>query len=554
MTPSPDSHVSNATLPVDDTLARLQAANYYFRVALDQIPESIVILQPDPSEKSSPKVIYSNAPAACLVGVEPGQGLRGMTLRDLAADDASATILDASLAKAVAAGGTDECQASLQCLYGKEKPLCQWRIRAVFNQDRKLLNYTLSFSTVQNTPVEPPAPPPPPAPPEDPEAQAARLRKDNLAALAQGMAHDVNNLLGPATVQLSDVLQRLQATPDLMEQLRVVHTGLRRARQFTSQVVSASQFRPSEFQPTDVATLIRDTVSFAAAGANVEVHVETQPHLRKILANPVRISQVLQNLVMNGIQAMPRGGHLNIEASNQLITPEEKGPLAPGQYVAINIRDRGCGISEENLGRMFQVAFTTKEDGNGIGLTTCQRFIEEHKGHISVNSRLGIGTEFSILLPAAETELPASADALPDEGSTMPVPLVHGQGRIMIVDDEPDLRCVAKMILTRCGYEVFECGSGQEAIKRYQHLSREDMTPDVVLMDLNLRGGINGSETAQEILRYDPDAKLVVTSGSVNEEVQKGFLDRGFVAVLPKPYEAGELTQVVHRITAMIRP
>ena len=552
MTPFPESPVSSATLPVDDTITRLQTANYYFRVALDQIPEAIVILQPESSDSTGPKVIYSNAPAACLVGVEPGQGLRGMALRDLGADDESVAELESSLSRAVAAGGTDECEAKLQCLYGSEKPVCTWRVRAVFNQDRKLLNYTLSFSLVKK--VEPVLASPQPAP-EDPDAQAARLRKDNLAALAQGMAHDVNNLLGPATMQLSDVLQRIQTTPDLMDQLRVVHTGLRRARQFTSQVVSASQSRQSEFQPTDVSTLIRDTVSFAAAGSNVNVHVEVQEHLRMILANPVRISQVLQNLVMNGIQAMPRGGHLNIQASNHLITPEEDAPLPPGQYVSITVQDRGCGISEENLGRMFKVAFTTKDDGNGIGLTTCKRFVEEHNGHISVNSREGVGTEFRLLLPAAECSLPsgdgeANAD---NESHDTPVPLVHGQGRVLIVDDEPDLRCVAKMILTRCGYEVFECGSGQDAIKRYQHLSREDMTPDVVLMDLNLRGGINGSETAQEILRYDPDAKLVVTSGSVNEEVQKGFLDRGFVAVLPKPYEAGELTQVVHRIAALIR-
>ncbi len=548
MTPSPDSPASSATSPVDDTLTRLQAANYYFRVALDQIPEAIVLIQPDPSGESSPKVIYSNAPAACLVGVEPSQGLRGMSLRDLAADDASAATLEASIAKAFSAGGTNECEARLQCLYGDRQPVCKWRVRAVFNQDRKLLNYTLAFSVISEpAPVVAPA-----SPVEDPDAQAARLRKDNLAALAQGMAHDVNNLLGPATMQLTDALQRIQTSPDLMDQLRVVLTGLRRARQFTSQVVSASQSRDSEYQPTDAAALIRDTVSFASAGSNVEVRVHTEKPLRWIQANPVRISQVLQNLVMNGIQAMPQGGHLTVEATNHEVTPGANGPLSPGRYVSISVSDRGCGISEENLGKLFKVAFTTKESGNGIGLTTCKRFIEEHSGHIDVTSRIGVGTEFRIFLPATDADSSVKESPASDENDT-PVPLIHGQGRVMIVDDEAELRCVAKVILVRCGYEVIECGSGQEAIKKYQNLSREGNAPDVILMDLTLRGGINGSETAQEILRYDPDAKLVVTSGSVNEEVQKGFLDRGFVAVLPKPYEAGELTQVVHRVVAMIR-
>lgn len=548
MTPSPDSPASSQTAQADDMLTRLQAANYYFRVALDQVPEAIILLQPDPSGTSSPKVIYSNAPAACLVGVEPSQGLRGMSLRDLAADDDAATLLETSLSRACDAGGTDECEARLQCLYGDRQPVCKWRIRAVFNQDRKLLNFTVSFAVVP----EPPATAPPQPPVEDPDAQAARLRKDNLAALAQGMAHDVNNLLGPATMQLTDALQRIQTTPDLMDQLRVVLTGLRRARQFTSQVVSASQSRDSGFQPTDAAALIRDTVSFAAAGSNVEVRVHTEKPLHWIQANPVRISQVLQNLVMNGIQAMPHGGHLTVEATNHAVEPGGSGPLAPGRYVAISVSDRGCGISEDNLGKLFKVAFTTKDNGNGIGLTTCKRFVEEHQGHIDVTSRIGVGTEFRIFLPASDAGAAVAENSGSDENDT-PVPLINGQGRVMIVDDEAELRCVAKVILVRCGYEVIECGSGQEAIKKYQSLSREGMAPDVILMDLTLRGGINGSETAREILRYDPEAKLVVTSGSVNEEVQKGFLDRGFVAVLPKPYEAGELTQVVHRVAGMIR-
>jgi CheY-like chemotaxis protein len=109
------------------------------------------------------------------------------------------------------------------------------------------------------------------------------------------------------------------------------------------------------------------------------------------------------------------------------------------------------------------------------------------------------------------------------------------------------------MILKRCGYEVIECDNGQDAVKIYQSLARTGTAPDVVLMDLTLRGGMNGGETAAEILKFDPDARLVVTSGSVNQDVQLTFLEKGFVGVLPKPYEAGELTQTVYRVINMMR-
>ena len=133
------------------------------------------------------------------------------------------------------------------------------------------------------------------------------------------------------------------------------------------------------------------------------------------------------------------------------------------------------------------------------------------------------------------------------------MPLKHGKGTVLIVDDEDDLRRVAQMILKRCGYDCVECDNGQDAIKIYQSLYRTGTPPDVVLMDLTLRGGMNGTETATEILALDRDARIVCTSGSVTQEVQMVFLERGFVGVLPKPYEAGELTQTVHRVATAMR-
>lgn len=551
---SPDTIRPETLTELEASLDQMKTANYFLRVALDQVPEGLIMVEAESSHSSGPKILFSNVAAAVLVGVEPDKGLRGMSLADLAVGDLDAAALLQSLNQAVENGGTHECECRIQNFYGREPERCIWRVRAVFNSLRKLLNYTFVVSPV---PVEPAhqaflsaAAKTVPLKMDDLDRQSEQLKQDNLAALAQGIAHDVNNLLGPVTVRLSDLVQKVE-DPAMREELQLIFGGLKRARQFTSQVVSACKSRPNESQPIDIVQVVQDTVKFAGAGANVQMHVNVPDNLRWPVADSVKLSQVLQNLILNGIQAMPQGGYMDVEAEDTTIALGQDAVLKPGTYTKITVRDRGCGISEENLKRLFRESFTTKADGNGIGLTTCKRFIRAYEGDIHVNSRLNVGTEFSVLLPS----VPAPARGAPAaaSNSSAPIPLKHGQGRVLIVDDEDDLRKVAHMILKRCGYEVIECDNGQDAVKIYQSLSRTGTAPDVVLMDLTLRGGMNGGETAAEILQFDPDARLVVTSGSVNQDVQMTFLEKGFVGILPKPYEAGELTQTVYRVINMMR-
>lgn len=549
MTLSPDTLRPETLTELEASLDQMKTANYFLRVALDQAPEGVLIVEAEPTGAFGPQILFSNAAAAVLVGVEPEKGLRGMALSDLAVGDLDAATLLQSLNLAVENGGSHECECRLQNFYGQEPQRCRWRVRAVFSSLRKLLNYTLLVSPLPV--VSAAAAKTVPLKADDLDATSDQLKKDNLAALAQGIAHDVNNLLGPVTMRLSDLVQKVGGDPVLHTELQLIFSGLKRARQFTSQVVTACKARPKDKMPIDLIPIIRDTVKFASAGANVQVNVRLGDHLRWAVADGTKISQVLQNLILNGIQAMPQGGHMDVDVENMDIALGQDAVLKPGLYVRLAVRDRGCGIAPENLSRLFHESFTTKADGNGIGLTTCKRFIKDHEGDIRVTSRLNVGTEFSVILPAVPLPAPeVAAAAVPSDSA--PVPLKHGQGRVLIVDDEDDLRKVAQMILKRCGYEVIETDNGQDAVKIYQSLARTGTAPDVVLMDLTLRGGMNGGETAAEILQFDPDARLVVTSGSVNEDVQMTYLEKGFVGVLPKPYEAGELTQMVHQVITMM--
>lgn len=543
----PETPTQDSAPRQDHAVEQLKIANYYLRVALDQVPDAVVIFEAQPLEGAGPRVIFSNTPASCLTGADPAKGLRGLQLNDLMASEAETQKLLTALRQAMSEGAA-ECECELQTLYGSGPKRCRWSIRAVANSMKKLLNFTVTFSAVPQTVAKAPAIPEKKI--EDLDAQTERLRTENLAALAKGIAHDVNNLLGPIAARLSEIIPNLPQDSPLAEELTLAFAGVKRAKLFTSQIVRASKAMPGKREPSDLSAIIPDTVQLSQAGANVSVRTHVPEDLDWPVADPVRISQVIQNLVMNGIQAMPHGGYMDVVAKNVNIQPGKDMILKPGRYVEIIVRDRGTGIAPENLERLFHEMFTTKADGNGIGLTTCKRFVEENEGDIRVSSKLNIGTEFRILLPSVPRPASAAAKSKATTASA-PLPLQKGTGTVLIVEDGEELRRIASAILQKCGYRVFDSPNGQDAIEMYRRLARQGSAPDVVLMDLNLGGGLNGAETTAQILRFDPNARVVVTSGSVSEDVQMAFLEQGFIDVLSKPYEAGELSMMVKKITTM---
>jgi len=524
---------------LEKDLIRLRQGSHYLKTALDQVAEGVMILMPE-QEGREPYVMHGNMRAHLLAGVDPSAGLRERTLTELAEDADAAAELRSALNRARESGGSAECECALRAGLGGRRQNFHWQVRAVTNEHGVLMNYTLCFrpvdavqSMVQSPKQEE----------EDQDALAARLRTENLAALAQGIAHDVNNLLGPVMVQLSMTMQRVEANPEIQEDLALMFTALKRARQFTQQVVRTVRSRPDERTAVNVRQLVLEALPVYTAGSNVEVKVNAVKDLMWANANSVQISQVLQNLVMNGMQSMPCGGLMFVELSNHYCTPGNAEGLEVGPYVEVRVRDRGTGMTEETLGKLFKEAFTTKADGSGIGLTTCRRFVCEHGGYIGVSSQLNMGTEFRVLLPGVPAQVHTE-----DTGNHAPIPLQKGEGRVMLVEDETSLRHVARCILTRCGYEVVEAENGEDALRIYKEQFRLGRTPDVVMMDLTLPGGLSGGETARAILEFDPEANLVVTSGSVTEDVQRAYMDEGFCAVLPKPYEAGALTMTVQMI------
>jgi two-component system, cell cycle sensor histidine kinase and response regulator CckA len=178
-------------------------------------------------------------------------------------------------------------------------------------------------------------------------------------------------------------------------------------------------------------------------------------------------------------------------------------------------------------------------------------FVEQHGGDIRVTSTENVGTEFKVYLPAVPGA-PSLPSISPTTSPRKPT-LIPGQGSILVVDDDTAIRRVAASILRCCGYTVHECDRGELAVSSYLQCFRAGRPFDAVIMDLTLCGGMEGLEAAREIWAADPSARVIVSSGSVTDEVQKTFVDQGCFAILPKPYEAGDLSEVVHRATTAPR-
>jgi len=521
---------------------QLKAANYFLRTALDQMNDGLMILQPDALEGLGPKILFSNAKMIALVGADPKTGLKDRFVTQLVASQDDAEKLLSTIRSASKNGGSATWEGEVIKLHGAGPQLTSWRIRAVQNSHGQVLNYTVNVSESADLLM-------PTNEPEDrlslmeevtEKDEARRLRNDNLAAMAKGIVHDINNLVGIISGHLSVAATQIPAHTEVGRHLEEALLATQRARQFTSQILRLAKDLPAKLDLHDLTILVRETAKVAQSGSGVLIHLNMAKDLWWAMVDATKISQVLQNLILNGIQAMQSTGHMDIVARNVEVQ-QQSGKLAPGKYVEICVRDRGCGMSQDHLARLFRESFTTKPDGNGIGLTSCKRFIDEHNGDIRVSSMKNIGTEFTFYLPASAGTIEVKP---PVQSNT----LMQGVGTVLVCDDEIGLRKISAAILKRCGYKVYEAASGEEAVRIYQHLMRSGDEVDVVIMDLTLRGGIGGEEALREIRMIDPNAQIIASSGDLVDETKRGYLAMGFADILPKPYEAQDISSAVYRV------
>jgi CheY-like chemotaxis protein len=238
---------------------------------------------------------------------------------------------------------------------------------------------------------------------------------------------------------------------------------------------------------------------------------------------------------------MPEGGTIELEAANVNLKPEQILTLQKGMYVKITIKDHGVGMPGDILEKIFDPFFTTKQEGSGLGLSICYSIVKKHNGHITVDSRPGIGSVFTLYLPASEKEIPS----VPEKQFE----IKKGEGKILVMDDEIIIREVLASSLDDLGYEVEITQDGDEAIKAYKEATQSGKKFDAVILDLTVQGGKGGKETIAELLKIDSDVKAVVSSGYSEDPVMASPQEYGFQAAIVKPYKMEDLSQALYAMT-----
>ncbi len=372
------------------------------------------------------------------------------------------------------------------------------------------------------------------------EEMARSLKLESLGLLAGGLAHDFNNFL--ASILNNVTLARLHCgTGDkVCGWLHKTEKAASQAQHLTQQLLTFAKGGLPVVQEVELEKLVRDSVSFALSGSNVQCSYNIQQDLSGVKIDSGQIDQVVRNLIINADQAMLHGGKIEIFGQNRTVTEGEIATLAPGSYVAIRISDNGAGIDSEKLAKIFDPYFTTKESGSGLGLAISHSIISKHLGHISVESEVGVGTSFEILLPATES--------LQKPIVKVESQLEAGSGRILVMDDDEVVCETTSELLSFIGYRVITAADGREAIRLFQEARNQEEPFNVVILDLTVPGGMGGEETMRELCQIDPQVIGIATSGYCNNPVMANYLDYGFKGVLPKPCKIETMQQVIEEL------
>ncbi len=365
---------------------------------------------------------------------------------------------------------------------------------------------------------------------------------ESIGLLAGGIAHDFNNILNLILGNISIAkiaYQKKSEDVKIEEILSNTEKAVHRASGLTQQLLTFSKGGSPVKKTTDIAELVKETISFTLKGSASKCKFEIPGGLYPLEIDEGQINQVINNIVINANQAMPEGGVIEVRIENVTVGVNDPLSLQPGPYVRISIKDNGTGITPDNLDKIFDPYFSTKERGTGLGLSASHLIIRNHDGFINVNSSLGKGSTFHIYLPASDKSLSVEKKK---KG------IVKGTGRVLVMDDEEYLRDLLKTMLKTLGYQTELAKNGEEAVKKYKETKHSGQVFDAVILDLTVPGGMGGKQTIQELKKIDPNVKAIVSSGYSNDQVMANFREYGFIDILKKPYHMENLSIVLQNL------
>lgn len=371
--------------------------------------------------------------------------------------------------------------------------------------------------------------------------QAQKL--ESLGLLAGGVAHDLNNTLVGVQGNACLVLGQIPDGTELHDRLQRIVTACERASKVIDQMLAYSGRVPCDKSPLDLNELIDDMTEFmrAAVPKRITLEARLEPELPMIEADNGQLQQVITNLLVNGLEAIgDRTGRITISTSRMQLSADETKQrfpgqkLKPGPCVGLQVEDTGRGMSAEVVQRIFEPFFSQKSVGRGLGLSAMHGVVRAHRGGVSVESEPERGTRFTIVFPVLERPVAAQTAHQPElhleSGST-----------VLVIDDEFEVRDVIKDMLTDRGLEVLTAADGTRGIEVFAEHADEI---DLVLLDLTMPGK-SGAEVFQELLAIRPDARVIVSSGFIEESVSSHFGEAMPAAFLHKPFTTDALMEKI---------
>ena len=376
------------------------------------------------------------------------------------------------------------------------------------------------------------------------EAQLQQAQKmESIGTLAGGIAHDFNNILGiilgNAELAMDDVPEWNPAKFNLKE----IRTASLRAKDVVRQLLSFARKTRIEKKPTNVVSIVKESLKLLRSSipTSIDIRQNIPEDVDTILADPTQINQVLINLCTNANHAMPEGGILEVSLKNVELgenATAQYPDLNPGRYVNLTVSDTGHGIPKEDIDRIFDPYYTTKEvgKGTGMGLAVVHSIIKEHNGIITVKSQPGEGTTFSIFFSAVEK------DAVVESEPAKKLPM--GNEKILFVDDEQAIVNMARQMLERLGYEVDAKMSSIEALELFR--SKPDQF-DLVITDLTMPK-MTGDKLVKEILNIRPDIPIILCTGFSEKIDEKKATAIGAADYIEKPVNQHDFAFKVRKV------
>ena len=384
---------------------------------------------------------------------------------------------------------------------------------------------------------------------------------ESMGLMAGGIAHDFNNLLEGIIGQVDLALATGCSDEELEDRLGRIRSAASRASELSDKMLAFSGRGGRTLQTVDTAELVESMREFLVSAVDTgELILEVREGGRgPVIGDPSQLQQVVLNLVMNASEAVDdNGGRIVVVLDSvdmdrsQLARTYVDDDLSPGSYVRIAVSDNGCGMDAETAARVFDPFFTTKFTGRGLGLASVLGIVRGHGGAVSVKSRPGTGSTFTVLLPrilsqagdVGESEHRESAGS---KGSA-PGMSTQGRGVVMVVDDEPIILETAFELISHLGYDVLTATSGENALELLAERSEDQKTISCVVLDVTMPG-MDGYQTLEEIRRRWPSLPVVVSSGYSRDEIMPRFLEIGVSGFLHKPYTLRKVAETLKTLT-----